>query len=90
VAFPVVKRSENRFVTLKATEGINCHSDHKAIQIPSPKKKVIPIRQFKVDEEYEGIQGKGSETASPLNRKTSILNFMEKRKSSSTAIENKV
>jgi hypothetical protein len=53
------------------------------------KKNTVAIKRFVIEDEYKNLQNKESEEgSSPSNRKTSILNFMEKRKMSS--MENKV
>jgi hypothetical protein len=100
-----LKRSVLRFVTNRHDNKPVSFSDQKELTIPSPKKKTVSIKAFKLESvscfnEYTGLQEKAKhinvinkideEDLSPMSRKTSILNFMEKRKQSSGDLINLV
>jgi len=100
-----VKRSVLRFVTNRHDNKPVSFSDQKELTIPSPKKKTVCFKAYKLESvscfnEYDGLQEQpqhinvinkiDEEDLSPMSRKTSILNFMEKRKQSSGDLINLV
>jgi hypothetical protein len=69
-----------RFATIKLTKNhINLSEKKETANLPNPKKKTVAIKHFKLDE-YDGILGCKGVKETELNRKTSILQFMEKKK----------